>query len=118
MSRDLRELLDELQPATILIEWTKGKVGERRHQGRGAGLAVYGGGMGYATATADSWAADGCQVVGILENDWTRGVKKETRQLAVASMFDDYRASQDPGGDMADAIGMAVWWLKQRSLFR
>jgi len=46
MCDDLITLLEELRPTTILIEWPKGKVHEGRHHGRGAGLAVYGTGVG------------------------------------------------------------------------
>ncbi len=119
MRRDLRELLDQTQPSTILLEWTKGKVG-KRHQGLGAGLAVYGCGVGAIATECEHWVEGrpaGTIVLPILENDWTRGVPKKDRQLAVAAMFDVYKVSADPGGDMADAIGMAVWWLKERSLF-
>jgi len=41
MCRDLRQLLDEIEPAVILIEITSGKVGHNRHGGSGAGLGVW-----------------------------------------------------------------------------
>lgn len=129
MCRDLRELLDQVRPAVILVEWTRGKVGRRRHQGLGAGLAVYGCGVGAAARECEHWAADPrnsrlvtgrlnkTHVVPILENTWTRGVPKRDRQLAIASMFDDYHITADPGADISDAIGMAVWWFRRKSLF-
>ena len=118
MRHDLRDLLDEQQPATILIEWTRGKVG-KRHHGRGAGLAVYGCGVGAMATECEHWSeTHPAAVVPIYENDWTRGVPKRDRQLAIASMFDQYRVGDDPGGDMADAIGLGVWWFRQRNLFQ
>jgi len=117
MRIDLRGLLDEYKPGTILIEWTKGKVG-RRHHGRGAGLAVYGCGVGAIATEAEHWAeANDAEVEAILENDWTRGVPKNTRQIAIANLYQEYRIGNDPGGDIADAIGMAVWWLRRRVLY-
>lgn len=120
MRRDLRGLLDTVKPGTILVEWTKGKVGRRRHRGLGAGLAVYGCGVGAIATEAEHWIElndPAAEVIAILENDWTRGVPKEQRQLAIAQMFSEYRTGQDPGGDIADAIGLAVWWLKEKRLF-
>lgn len=117
MSRYLRQVMDVVRPGVILIEWTKGKVG-KRHLGRGAGLAVYGTGVGAALATADSWAEDrpGVLVFPILENDWTRGITKEKRSQLIAQQYPRYRPADDPGGDVADAIGLAAWWIRQSLL--
>ena len=116
MRKDLRFILNEYCPDTILVEWTKGKVGGRHH-GCGAGLAVYGCGVGAIATEADHWAeTNDSTVKAILENDWTRGVPKNTRRIAVASLYQEYKIGGDPGGDIADAIGMAVWWLRNRSL--
>jgi hypothetical protein len=38
MGNDLAVLLDRLRPKVVVVEWTKGKVGHRRHGGQGAGL--------------------------------------------------------------------------------
>lgn len=117
MGRDLRQVMDSATPDVILIEWTKGKVG-KRHLGRGAGLAVYGTGVGHALAIADAWAEDrpGVLVFPILENTWTRRLPKEDRSRIIAQQFPAYRQLDDPGGDVADAIGLAKWWIRQ-SLF-
>ena len=119
MRLDLRGLLDRLKPTIILIEWTKGKVGRRRHAGRGAGLAVYGAGVGAIATECEIWA-ERCtpspQVVPILENDWTRGVRKEDRTLAIKQLYPQYRHADDPGGDVADALGLARWYLRQDSI--
>lgn len=117
LSRYLRQVMDVCRPGVILIEWTKGKVG-KRHQGRGAGLAVYGTGVGAALTTADIWAEErpGVLVFPILENDWTRGITKEKRSQVIAQQYPQYQPGEDPGGDVADAIGLANWWIRQ-SLF-
>jgi hypothetical protein len=119
LRRDLRTLLDELEPDTILVEWTKGKVGHRRHLGQGAGLAVYGAGVGAIAAEADNWGQrrqPPVPVVAVLENDWTRGVPKDVRRKVIEQQYTQYKSAMDPGGDMADAIGLAGFWLQQ-SLF-
>jgi hypothetical protein len=117
MREYLSRLLDEKGPKVILIEWTKGKVGRRRHRGDGAGLAVYGCGLGAVATECMHWAVShGCQVVPILENDWTRGVPKADRQAAIASEYQQYDPAADPGGDIADAIGLTDWWLKERMI--
>jgi hypothetical protein len=51
-------------------------------------------------------------VLAINENAWTRGIPKQTRQLAVESMYPQYNIEQDSGGDIADAIGLIDWWMK------
>lgn len=120
MHLDLLRLLDSLRPAVILVEWTKGKVNERRHGGLGAGLAVYGCGVGAAALAAVTWASDHgpCEVLPILENDWTRGQPKRDRQLAIASDYPQYAGhlAEDAGGDMSDAIGLCDWWLKEQMI--
>ena len=118
MCESLAELLKEIEPGSILIEWTLGKVGQRRHKGGGAGLSVYGAGVGYAAAICRSYtkAVEGCELIPILENDWTRGVKKRERQLAVIQEYPHYLPDLDPGGDLSDAIGMAVWWLREQRI--
>ena len=119
MRRDLINILTHFQPSIILVEWTKGKVNIRRHHGLGAGLAVYGCGVGAIATECDHWQQHNtyCEVIAINENDWTRHIKKSERQLAVASRYPQYRVEGDPGGDIADAIGIIDWW-KQENLMR
>jgi hypothetical protein len=119
LRRLLRQVLEQQHPGLILIEWTKGKVGHRRHHGNGAGLAVYGCGVGALATEAEHWVEGisntDCRpkVVYVLENDWTRGEPKEHRQLAIASLYPEYLSTDDPGGDIADAIGLAHWYIKE-----
>lgn len=117
MGRDLAALIREKQPDEIVIEISSGKVG-RRHGGAGAGLAVYGMAVGYLWATAAAFANnDGpIKVHTIEENAWTCGVPKEKRTANVALRFKQYRTADDPGGDVADAIGLGCWWLREAAL--
>ena len=117
MTDDVEMLLARLTPAVVLIEWTKGKVNKNRHRGRGAGLAVYGTGVGSVGRQCWLWARGqrGVTIEAVLENDWTRGVPKDKRQLAVAAGYPQYapHLAGDKGGDIADAIGMVDWWLRE-----
>lgn len=119
MADDVSVLLDRWRPGTVLVEWTRGKVG-KRHGGLGAGLAVYGTGVGAIGRECVHWARDrgSCEVLPIMENDWTRGQPKASRQLAIAALYPEYspHIAEDGGGDMADAIGLACWWLRERSV--
>jgi hypothetical protein len=120
MADDLRQLLNEFEPGTVLIEITSGKVGHNRHKGSGAGLAVYGMAVGYLWAVIDCWLRrlpaeqqKNTEIVLVKENDWTRGVPKADRIAAVAAEFPAYDTAQDPGGDLADAIALGQWYLRE-----
>lgn len=120
MGEELARVLKRLKPDVVLIEWTKGKVNVGRHTGLGAGLAVYGCGVGWLGAVVWHWAVGRtqCHVEAVLENDWTRGIPKEQRQLAVTAAYPEYAVhlADDPGGDIADAIGLGGWWIRERQL--
>ena len=117
MADEVEALLERERPAVILVEWTKGKVNINRHKGHGAGLAVYGTGVGSVGRQCWLWSRErpDVQVHAINENDWTRGVPKGQRQLAIASMYPEYapHLAADTGGDISDAIGLAAWWLRE-----
>ena len=113
MCDDLVELLDQLIPDVVVIEWTSGHVG-KRHGGRGAGLPTYGTAVGALGCDARRW----CQrterhFIRVDENDWTDGVKKKNRQAVISAMFPQYDPSMDGGGDVSDAIGLMVWYSRQ-----
>jgi len=113
MRQYLNVVFDRFRPGIVIIEWTKGKVGRRRHHGLGAGLAVYGCGVGAMATECDIWCRkNGAELIAINENTWTRGVPKGHRQLAIAQHYESYRPQADPGGDIADAIGIIDYWLK------
>lgn len=112
MAADFREMLAEISPDVVVIEWTSGKVNRRRHKGGGAGLSIYGGAAGYIICEADR-AMPAAAIFTPLENDWTNGVEKEKRQDFIAALYPAYAAhmAKDGGGDVADAIGLARWWI-------
>lgn len=91
----------------IIIEDTSGKVGAR-HGGHGAGLAIHGKAVGWMIGSLRAHYPVEC----VLENEWTRGIKKVYRQAVIAVMFPKlYDPKKDKGGDAADAIGLGMYWL-------
>jgi hypothetical protein len=121
MCHDLRQLLSKWQPKTIVIEITSGKVGRKRHTGCGSGLAVYGMAVGSLWQICEAWRFSlpieqqfDVKILLIRENDWTRQVPKEDRNAAIAAMFTEYKIQDDPGGDVADAIGLGLWFLHEQ----
>lgn len=111
----LEALLEEYRPELIVLEWDSGHVNIRRHQGGGAGLATHGAVTAALWQRALYWARrrSGVTVATVDESAWTRGTAKEVRALAVAGQFPGYRADSDRGRDSADAIGVAVWQIKE-----
>jgi hypothetical protein len=97
----------------VVIEITSGKVA-RRARGKGhngAGLSVYGMAVGYLWR--ECVAALGESVSTVEENVWTAGVPKDRRARHIATLFPAYRRAKDPGGDVADAIGLGRWYLQR-----
>lgn len=116
MCDDLETILIATNPDIVVIEWTSGKVGRRRHKGHGAGLAIYGLAIGAIWRTATAWAARRKpvgQVVTVLENDWTAWKSKEERSKLIAREYPKIDFSKDTGGDIADAIGLGVWFARR-----
>lgn len=123
MCEDLRNLLDEMQPAVIVIEFTSGKVGRKRHHGGGAGLAIHGAATGALWRECLAWRRAlpaeqqlEVKVELILENTWCRSITKKKRIDAVSAAFPQYDPEKDRGGDVADAIGLASWYQREHLL--
>ena len=123
MCHSLWQLLNLWMPKTILLEWTSGKIGKRHGSGGGAGLAIHGAATGALWREVLAWLSwqppenqIGTNVILVRENDWTRGVPKKERAVAIACMFQEYKPEQDPGGDIADAIGLAAWWMREHRI--
>lgn len=116
---DLWRLLEETNPQAIILEWTSGKVGRRRHHGGGAGLAIYGVAIGAIWQMAEFWSRidRGHPLVELVpENEWTGGRPKGERAAAIGRLYPQYQADRDPGGDIADAIGLGRWWIREHRL--
>lgn len=110
----LREGLHDL-PADaferVVIEVPSGHVGRNRHGGGGAGLSLYGLAVGYVIGITAELGPPAL----VRENEWTNSVPKKTRTLVIERTVPGYQSIPDPGGDIADAIGLGQWWLRQHS---
>lgn len=123
MCRSLWTVLNYWRPETILIEFTSGKVSRRHGRGGGAGLAIHGAATGALWRECVAWLRYQppqnqieTKVVLVKENDWTRQVPKADRIDAIASAYQEYRAADDTGGDIADAIGLNIFYQRERAV--
>lgn len=98
----------------IFVEIPSGHVGWAR-KSNGAGLSIYGFAVG-AMYFAVSQAAPG-RVSWVTETDWTKGRRKQTRSQKISMLYPEYLAQQhrDSGMDVADAIGLCLWWFENRA---
>lgn len=110
------DLMNEHRPfSAVVIEDTSGKIAGRL--GRASGLAIHGKAVGMFIMKAVQFMGGTRQVHLVLENDWTRGTPKAKRQKNVAYLLGDkYDPAKDPGGDVADAIGLLNWWMDKQKL--
>ena len=116
LHRQLMDLVIEQAPGIIVIE-AMIEMQFTRREGRyntmplcGWAMGViYGACLGYAAGLAVDRPR--CTVAAAGNQEWTRGKPKPDRIAATAMQFPQYDASRDPGGDMADAIEMGLWWL-------
>ncbi|MBN1510565.1 MAG: hypothetical protein JXB13_00990 [Phycisphaerae bacterium] len=132
MKQSLIALLDQYRPQVIVIEWTSGKVIKSRHTGGGAGLPIYGVAVGAFWQVCEYWAeacrreGRSCAVVRIAENEWTQGRPKLRRRIGgtpalsrvdlIEHRFPSYVPEKDPGGDVADAIGVNLHYQRRQRL--
>jgi hypothetical protein len=93
----------------VVIEVPSGHVGRNRHQGGGAGLSRYGMAVGYVIGVTASLGPPSL----VTENEWTNSVPKKTRTMIIQRTVPGYNSIPDPGGDIADAIGIGQWWLQK-----
>jgi Holliday junction resolvasome RuvABC endonuclease subunit len=103
-------IAEDYAPDAVVMEWSSGKVHGRL--GRIPGLAVLGQAQGAVRAAlrAAEWP-----VKTVSENDWTGGKSKARRSQLIACEFPAYGrwSGNDPGFDVADAIGIGCWWLRR-----
>jgi Holliday junction resolvasome RuvABC endonuclease subunit len=105
MCWELEKLIEEHAPDRVVVEVPSGKTHHRLGKNV-SHLPIYGMAVGAVLAT--------CWHLGLVtdttaDNEWTRGKPKDDRKAYIAGMFKSYDASQDKGGDVADAIGLMLW---------
>jgi hypothetical protein len=98
----------------VVMEVASGKIAARTAASCGAGLAIYGelvGSLRYAMI-----ARYGVEVVRITERQWTGNRPKEMRAREIDWTFPQYRLDRDHGYNIADAIGLGLWYMTERRL--
>lgn len=110
-------LIKRYEPDFVLIEFftepPKSIGGDR-----GPALAVCGQAYGAVLISAmkADWGGDdprNCVVP--ISNTWTKGTTKDSRKVYAGLNYPKkYEASQDPGGDAADAICLGEHWIGRR----
>lgn len=105
MQSDLSAAMTHHGPADLAVVETPGP----RQRSR---AAVYGMAVGACLAVA--WQL-GIRAVEAPAGVWTRRRKKFERAAIMAQQFSRYAeiAHTDPGGDIADAIGVVVWYVER-----
>ena len=117
MAKDMAETLWDYIPEVVVVEIPSKHVAKKRHKGAGAGLAIYGYAVGViwqsccnAIHQITYTSSDKMQIVGIDAQEWTGGNSKASRARIIKAVYPEYKIEADPGGDVADAIGLAKWW--------
>ncbi len=104
-------IVQSFEPSMIVMEWTRGRLHHRATAGREpTGLAVMGQAQG-----AVRQAVRGLRYrVETFDESWTNRRRKETRAAETRTQFPDYAsvAEHDPGMDVADAIALGDWYLR------
>ncbi len=120
--RELADLIAGACPAWAVIEMTSGKVHRRHHRdgwgGSGQGLAIYGFALGAVWRTCLQFGPGPDRVVLVPENDWTASMPKGRRARFIAAAFPGYDPAADRGEDIADAIGLGLWWIERNRAAR
>jgi hypothetical protein len=109
MARHLSGEIRTQFPDVVLIERTTGM----HHAARPVAVSVasFAQGVLYVVVTG----LVGFNVVHfVAENQWTRGLgKKKQRVESTRLAYPEIANEHDPGGDIADAVGLGMWWIQR-----
>jgi Holliday junction resolvasome RuvABC endonuclease subunit len=116
----------EYKPSAVVLEYSSGKVAGRLKSRSPSGLAVLGQAQGEVRmALLDYQKANGSPTVETVDESWTGGEPKPSRAARVALEFQVYRdfvRDHGDGGkdglDVADAIGIGLYWIAKTNLER
>jgi len=119
MAGEARYMVHHWKPDWIVIEVPSGKIGTGAKQGARGSLATYGMATGvmFYVCYSQWWE----KTIPVTERQWTANYKhkrKDLRQIAIAAMYPQYDPKTDPGGDVADAIGAADWWINYLAVWQ
>lgn len=77
------------------------------------GQALYGMAVGLIVAHVEAHPLRYGAMVLVAADEWTHTAKAK-RAAAIAALYPEYRAAADPGMDIADAIGLAAWYVESQ----
>jgi len=122
MRAELLALLCEHRPHVVLVEMPLERQ-YTRTAGKRSGMAVWAGAAWALWMAAVDWAEqverertdlpDGrppCRIKPVNNTTWATGSTKELRKAHVRAAYPQYDPADDAGGDVADAVSLALWW--------
>jgi Holliday junction resolvasome RuvABC endonuclease subunit len=111
MSPDVFELIERVAPTVVAVEVPSGLFGTGAKRGARGSLTTYGLAAGRIYELCQHRSEQiGIPCLPITERMWTTGAGNKTRRLPnIVAIYRQYDPSKDPGGDIADAIGIARW---------
>jgi len=122
MAGELIAMIELERPDVIVIEVPSGRIGTGFRRGAKARLSVYGlgaGGLWGVCWSAVRVSGHRIALVETTEREWTCGRSRAVRAQHASAAFPHIAPKlrgQDPGGDIADAIGIGLWWFNQQRL--
>jgi len=111
---EVAALLVECAPQHAVIEVPSGRRGKGSERGATGHLAIYGVAVGAVLQTLRA-RPEVCLTC-VDERTWTRGRPQRQRVALAVATSPTYDPRQDPGADVADAIGLGLWWLAHQSV--
>ena len=117
MVDELAVIIKDHRPDMAIVEVCSGHAGVGQRHHAGARLAVYGMAVGAMWEACRVLLGDK-QVEWMPEDVWTAGVPKAERQAVIAALYPAYaeQMAADAGGDVSDAIGLILWWIRAHEL--
>lgn len=117
MVDDLVYIVDANLPRHVVIEVPSGRFGTGARNGASSVLALYG------FAAGAVWMRMRClsllsrmNVHVVNESEWTRSKPKAQRARVAQLTYPHLDWSRDTGMDMADAVGIGLWWLDRQRI--
>jgi Holliday junction resolvasome RuvABC endonuclease subunit len=109
-AQDFRELLEEHRPAVVVMEVSLSRHGRANDRGGASALGVYGLAVEYLFHSLET---SGTPIETLDATQWTERLRKAKRTERIRAIYGTrYPVERDPGGDLADAIGIGRWWLQ------
>lgn len=112
MAPELITIIEQHKPDMAVVEVPSGKIAAAQGTDAWRGLPVYGYAVGYLDCTLRVTLDEGC-VISVDERTWSGGAGKRPRATRIGVLFPGYDRDRDGDTklDIADAIGIAFWFI-------